>query len=80
MSPDITPLNGVFGLRTSFTLGNSVVWKKVNGFASVFLVATTLSVLAVNMIFVSKWAFLSLLLYILPITAVAIYHRKLRTH
>ncbi len=80
MSPSITPPNGVFGLRTSLTLENSVVWKKINGFASIFLVATTLPVLAVNMIFMSKWAFLSLLLYILPITAVAIYHRKLRTH
>lgn len=79
MSPYITPPNGVFGLRTSLTLENSVVWKKINGCASIFLVATTLPVLAVNMIFVSKWAFFSLLLYILPITAVAIYHRKLRT-
>ena len=36
MSPYITPPNGVFGLRTSFTLKNSVVWKRLTDLQAFF--------------------------------------------
>ncbi len=79
MSPYVTPPNKLLGIRTAFTLGNGAVWKKINGFACVWLSVTTLPVLALNMVFVSVWALMSFLLYIIPTIAIAVYYRRLQT-
>ena len=77
MSPKLTARNTVYGVRTELTMESDLAWRKVNGFAAVCLVITSIAIFTVNIIVVSEYAYLGLLAYIAPSIAIAVYHKKI---
>ena len=77
--PKITPQNSIMGMRTNFTLTNPEAWEKVNNVSSICLAVAALTIIAINVIFISLWVALASTATLLVAVAIAyIYHEVVR--
>ena len=73
MHPKWNKQNALFGVRCRATLDNPLIWKKVNAFACYLFTAVSVGIFVFNILLPFSLSFLTLLSYLLAVSAVLIY-------
>lgn len=76
MHPKINKQNHWFGVRTKATLQSPAVWAKTNALACYLFTGFSVVILIINMLWISRYALLFLLIYVVLTVVVVVYAHK----
>ncbi len=77
MHPKINKQNHLLGVRTEATLNSTAAWNKTNALASYLFTGFSLAILIINALWINKYSFLFLLIYVLLTVVVVVYAEKI---
>lgn len=77
MHPKISKQNVWLGVRTKATLQSAAVWAKTNALACYLFTSFSAVILLINMLWISRYSLLFLLIYVLLAVVVVVYAEKL---